>query len=218
MESVPVVHHDVEPLLTPSAIVDASVEWKPSGDIGLLVGGRWVDEAQLDNTGNEAFRTPSFLSLDAQAGLSLARWVRRGAPRIRVQATNLLDDDRLWPSGYSYLYFTRDAAGGDTLEGTRYYYPLATRTVLSIVGAVLLSRLMDNPVHVTPLKVSKVNTAAQLAFLVSVLGLMAAGEGLGPLVNYGSIPVALLTVLSGAAYLNAWLRHMAETPHEDNKR
>jgi len=89
---------------------------------------------------------------------------------------------------------------------------------LLIVGAVLLSRLMDNPVHVTPLKVSKVNTAAQLAFLVSVLGLMAAGEGLGPLVNYGSIPVALLTVLSGAAYLNAWLRHMAETPHEDNKR
>jgi hypothetical protein len=46
-----------------------------------------------------------------------------------VQATNLLDDDRLWPAGYSYLYFARDAAGQDALEGTRYYYPLATRTV-----------------------------------------------------------------------------------------
>ena len=55
--------------------------------------------------------------------------MKRGEPRIRVQATNLLDDDRLWPSGYSYLYFVRDAAGQDTLEGTAYYYPLATRSV-----------------------------------------------------------------------------------------
>jgi len=129
VESVPVPHSDVEPLLTPSALLHASVEWKPSGDVGLLVGGRWVGEAQLDNTGSEGFRTPSFFSLDAQAILSLRRWVRRGEPRIRVQARNLLDGDRLWPSGYSYLSFARDASGGDTLEGTRYYYPLATRTV-----------------------------------------------------------------------------------------
>jgi iron complex outermembrane receptor protein len=129
VESLPVVHRDVEPLLTPSALLDASVEWKPSSDVGLLVGGRWVDEAQLDNTGHPGFRTPSFFSLDAQASLSLGRWVKRGEPRVRVQATNLLDDDRLWPSGYSYLYFARDAAGQDALEGTRYYYPLATRTV-----------------------------------------------------------------------------------------
>jgi hypothetical protein len=88
-----------------------------------------VDAAQLDNTGNRDFRTPSWFSLDAQAALSLGRWVKRGEPRIRVQATNLLDDHRLWPSGYSYLYFNRDAEGGDTLEGTRYYYPLATRCV-----------------------------------------------------------------------------------------
>jgi iron complex outermembrane recepter protein len=129
VESVPVVHHDVEPLLTPSALLNASVEWNPSSDLGLLVGGRWVDRAQLDNTGNPGFRTPSFFDLDAQASVSLRRWVKRGEPRVRVQATNLLDDDRLWPSGYSYLYFVRDGAGGDALEGTRYYYPLATRSV-----------------------------------------------------------------------------------------
>jgi iron complex outermembrane receptor protein len=129
VESVPVVHHDVEPLLTPSALLNASVEWNPSSDLGLLVGGRWVDRAQLDNSGNPGFRTPSFFDLDAQASVSLRRWVKRGEPRVRVQATNLLDDDRLWPSGYSYLYFVRDGAGGDALEGTRYYYPLATRSV-----------------------------------------------------------------------------------------
>jgi len=129
VESVPVVHRDIEPLLTPSALLNASVEWNPSSDLGLLVGGRWVDAAPLDNTGNEGFRTPSFFSLDAQASVSLGRWVERGEPRIRVQATNLLDDDRLWPSGYSYLYFVRGGDGGDALEGIPYYYPLATRSV-----------------------------------------------------------------------------------------
>jgi len=42
----------------------------------------------------------------------------------------------------------------------------------------------------------------------------ALGKPLALLVDYGSIPVALLTALSGAAYLSAWLRHMAEQPHE----
>jgi iron complex outermembrane receptor protein len=129
VESVPVVHRDVPPLLTPSAILNGSAEWSPSPGLGLLVRGRWVDAAQLDNTGHRDFRTPSWFSLDAQAALSLRRLVKRGEPRIRVQVTNLANDHRLWPSGYSYLYFARDAAGQDTLEGTRYYYPLATRSV-----------------------------------------------------------------------------------------
>lgn len=86
-----------------------------------------------------------------------------------------------------------------------------------IVGAVVLSRLMDHPVHVAPLMISKVNTLAQISFAVAVLGVAAAGRPLGFLVEYGSIPVGLLTVLSGAAYLNAWLRHMAEQPNEDRK-
>lgn len=84
-----------------------------------------------------------------------------------------------------------------------------------IVGAVLLSRLMDHPVRVRPLMVSKVNTVAQIGFAVSVLGVAALGKPLENLVVYGGIPVALLTALSGAAYLASWLRHMAEQPHED---
>jgi cardiolipin synthase len=91
---------------------------------------------------------------------------------------------------------------------------VVSRDVL-IVGAVLLSRLMDRPVRVTPLMVSKVNTVAQIVFLVSVLGVAAVGRPLATLVDYGSIPVALLTALSGAAYLTAWLRHMSEEPNED---
>jgi cardiolipin synthase len=86
-----------------------------------------------------------------------------------------------------------------------------------IVGAVVLSRLMDHPVRVAPLMISKVNTLAQISFAVAVLGVAAAGRPLAALVEYGSIPVGLLTVVSGAAYLNAWLRHMAEEPNKDRQ-
>jgi iron complex outermembrane receptor protein len=127
--SRPVAYEDVPPLLTPEVLLNGTVEWKPSADVGFFLAGRWVDAAQLDNTGNPAFRTPSFFNLDLQASVSLARWVKRGEPRIRVQATNLLDDERQWPGGYSYLSFTRDAGGAESLSGTAYYYPLATRSV-----------------------------------------------------------------------------------------
>ena len=128
LESEALVHHDVPPLLTPEAILNASLEWKPTAEVSVLAAGRYVSASQLDNTGNPAFRTPEYFDLDLQASLSLRKLVRRGEPRIRVQATNLLDDRRIWPSGYSYLFFTRDA-GQDTLSGTSYYYPQATRSV-----------------------------------------------------------------------------------------
>ena len=129
VDSVPRVHEDVRPLLTPEAILNGTVEWSPRRDARLGVAGRWVGESQLDNTGNAAFRTPSFFGLDAFASVSLARWFAHGEPRLRVQATNLLNDHRIWPGGYSYLYLNRDEMGAETLAGSSYYYPLATRSV-----------------------------------------------------------------------------------------
>jgi cardiolipin synthase len=93
---------------------------------------------------------------------------------------------------------------------------VVSRDVL-IVGAVVLARLMDHPVKVRPLLVSKVNTLAQIVFVVVVLGILAAGRPHDPIVNAGGIVVALLTVSSGAAYLVAWLRHMAEAPEGDRE-
>ena len=52
---------------------------------------------------------------------------------------------------------------------------------------------------------------------VAVLGVAALGKPLALLVDYGGIPVALLTALSGAAYLTSWLRHMAEQPEGDQR-
>lgn len=84
---------------------------------------------------------------------------------------------------------------------------VVSRDVL-IVTAILISRLLDKPVRVVPLMLSKVNTVAQIGFVVLALGLAALGRPLDVLVNYGSMIVALLTVGSGAAYLRAWLEHM----------
>ena len=67
---------------------------------------------------------PSFFNLDLQASLSLARWVKRGEPRIRVQATNLLDDDRQL-AGRLQLPLLRRATrpGGDDPRGHRLLLP-----------------------------------------------------------------------------------------------
>ncbi len=129
IDSVSIVHRDVRPLLTPETLLNAAVDWTPSPVLGVGVAVRWVGESQLDNTGDPDFRTPSWFNLDGQLTVSLARWVKRGEPRIRVQATNLLNSERIWPSGYSYLYFQRGLAGPDAFFGTSYYYPLATRSV-----------------------------------------------------------------------------------------
>lgn len=129
VDRTPRVHRQVAPLLTPSAIVNGEIAWSPSHDVGIDMSGRWVNAAHLDNTGSAEFQTPSFFSLDAQATFKLMDVIRRGDPRVRVTVTNVLNELRAWPGGYSYLYLNRDAAGRDTLAGTAYYYPLATRSV-----------------------------------------------------------------------------------------
>jgi cardiolipin synthase len=80
---------------------------------------------------------------------------------------------------------------------------------LMIVSAVILSWVMAKPVVIAPFLVSKLNTAAQLAFAALMLGSRAFGVDPGPAVELGQLLVALLTVGSMTAYLAYWLRHMA---------
>ena len=80
---------------------------------------------------------------------------------------------------------------------------------LMIVAAVILSWLMDRPVTIAPLLVSKLNTAAQIAFAALALGSRAFGIDPGHVSTIGEILVALLTLASMTAYLAFWLRHMA---------
>ena len=78
-----------------------------------------------------------------------------------------------------------------------------------IVAAILVSRLMDRPVEIKPLFVSKLNTATQIAFAALVLGMMAGSGEPGAALGLGMFAVVVLTVISAAAYLARWLRHMA---------
>jgi iron complex outermembrane receptor protein len=131
IDSVARVAKDVQPLLTPPVLLNGEVSWTPVPHVGVDVSGRWVSRSQLDNTGDADYRTPSFFTLDGQVTLTLfeGRQGGRGESTLRIQGVNLLDQRRAWPGGYSYQYLMRDNAGADTLAGTAYYYPLATRSV-----------------------------------------------------------------------------------------
>ncbi len=77
-----------------------------------------------------------------------------------------------------------------------------------IVAGLIVARLMDRPMPIRPLVVSKANTAAQIAFAATMLGLLAIGHGHTPWIDWGMGIVAALTVASAAGYLIRWLRHM----------
>lgn len=79
-----------------------------------------------------------------------------------------------------------------------------------IVAAIIVSWLMERPVAIRPLIVSKLNTAAQIGFAALVLGTKAFDVDLPGLERIGMWIVAVLTIASAGAYLAGWLRHMAQ--------
>lgn len=130
--SEPRTHRDVPPLLTPEVIVNQGLEYA-HGHLGLALAGRWVGDSHLDNTGDDALRAPSYFQLDFRGSLELDRRQAIGRPKITLHLNNVLDEDDLYPSGYSYLFFTRDEAGRDTAGGLPFYYPLAARNFVVTV-------------------------------------------------------------------------------------
>jgi cardiolipin synthase (CMP-forming) len=79
---------------------------------------------------------------------------------------------------------------------------------LMIIGAVMLSWLVGKPVEVKPLLVSKLNTAAQIFFAGLVLGSLGLRFNPGWTLPVTMALVAALTLLSVAAYVREWVRHM----------
>mgnify|MGYP002868051066 FL=1 len=80
---------------------------------------------------------------------------------------------------------------------------------LMIMGAVLISWIVDKPVAIRPLVVSKMNTAAQIGLAAGVLAAKAFGWRLEPWLETTLWIVAALTLASMAAYLRQWVRHMS---------
>jgi iron complex outermembrane receptor protein len=123
VEGRKLVFEDVEPLLTPSAIVNQAIDYTPNARFSVGGVGRWVGRAYLDNTNTAGLEAPSFFVLDAKASYAVTDWAR-----VSLQVNNALDNDTIRPSGYSYLYFA-----GEELTGDAYYYPQAMRNAVVLL-------------------------------------------------------------------------------------
>jgi cardiolipin synthase len=79
---------------------------------------------------------------------------------------------------------------------------------IMIVGAVLLSWLVDHPVAMKPLPVSKLNTVMQIVFATLKLAALALGFNAEPFLTILMVLVVVTTLLSIAFYLRGWMQHM----------
>lgn len=124
-------HRDVPPYVTPAILATLSGEYTPAA--GTTVGATWkyVGESHLDNTGSPDMTAPGFMSVDFDAAAGLSRVLRFAAaahPVLRVHVNNLLDNRRMFPNGYSYQFLAGAPDPAAPVVGTRYFYPLATRS------------------------------------------------------------------------------------------
>jgi len=118
-----VTYQNVEPLLTPSVIVSQRLDYTPTARFSSGMVGRYVGRAYLDNTNSSALDTPAYFVADANVSYAVTNWAR-----VSLQVNNVLDNDGIRPSGYSYPYFV-----GEELTGTAYYYPHATRNAVVLL-------------------------------------------------------------------------------------
>ena len=81
---------------------------------------------------------------------------------------------------------------------------------LFIIGGVILAWILDRPIDVRPLWISKVNTAAQIIYAATVLGALAFTLELDTVRDILAVTVGVLTVASAFAYLVDWVRHMGQ--------
>ena len=87
---------------------------------------------------------------------------------------------------------------------------VVSRDIL-IVGGIMLSWLMGDPLKIKPLLVSKLNTVAQIVFACVVLGSLGFNYEVPLFKQMLMGLVAVLTLLSIAAYLAEWVRHVNST-------
>lgn len=79
---------------------------------------------------------------------------------------------------------------------------------LLIVGAVVLSWMLGEPMETRPHWVSKINTGLQIGLAAIVLGDRGLGIDIAWLILILIYAVGAVTILSGGVYLVDWIRHM----------
>jgi cardiolipin synthase len=97
---------------------------------------------------------------------------------------------------------------GITGDVPRWLVILVVSRDIIIIGAVIVSWLVDRPVPMKPLMVSKLNTVAQVVYAGLVLFALGFGFVVTPFDIILMAIVTLLTLLSVSFYLVEWVRHM----------
>ena len=87
---------------------------------------------------------------------------------------------------------------------------VVSRDIL-IIGAVLLSWLLDRRVKMAPLMVSKINTTLQILLAGAVLANQGFELHLQMLIPALILAVSIFTIWSGTSYMIGWVHHMANT-------
>lgn len=77
-----------------------------------------------------------------------------------------------------------------------------------IIGAIILSWLVDMPVAIKPHTVSRLNTGVQIIYACLVLASHGYQFNAEPVLTLVMVLVAILTSLSVALYLAQWVRHI----------
>ena len=120
IDSRPIDFHDVNPVLTPTAVFNLGADFTPSSRLTFGFVTRYIGKMYLDNTNNDAFVTPRYFDVDANASVGIAR-----GTRLKLQINNALNAKKLYPSGYSYQFINDGKP-----DGISYYYPQATRNAV----------------------------------------------------------------------------------------
>lgn len=109
------------------------------------------------------------------------------------------------------IYVSLGVAG----EIPRWLVILVVSRDIMIVGAVMLSWLVDKPIPVRPHITSKLNTLAQIVFASLKLAALGFGFAAEPALTGMMFCVAALTLVSVGFYVAEWIRHMssAEPKH-----
>lgn len=79
-----------------------------------------------------------------------------------------------------------------------------------ILAGIGVAALMGRPMEIDPLKISKINTALQIALVTIVLASIAFAFPVPNLVQAGTLIVAAVTFASAIAYLMSWARHVSD--------
>lgn len=97
---------------------------------------------------------------------------------------------------------------GITADIPRWLVILVVSRDIIIIGAVIVSWLVDRPIPMKPLMVSKLNTVAQVVYAGLVLAALGFGFVFAPFDIILMAIVTVLTLLSVSFYLVEWVRHM----------